>query len=201
MKRAFVLRSFPERLSSDLSRKIKIHFHWIGKLEKFVFSEVPSFYFRWKPPFARRTFLQKRLWKYRCYKWTVCSMLFTANIALDQEVIVADIVLELFIFTCLWCTPTHTFNRSRVATKDVVETETSSKNPKLETCVSRSIPRLENLWIMPFFLKNIITTSKLNFFWISGIFPTCFDHFSPANTVDKRHVELQKFCYAISLQY
>jgi len=104
-------------------------------------------------------------------------MLFTANAALDQEVIVADIVLAIFIFTRLWCTPTHTLNRSRVATRDVVETETarlrpgqnsetetSSKNSRLETCVARSIPRLENLWIMPIFLKHVITTSKLNFF-------------------------------------
>ena len=39
--------------------------------------------------------LQKRLWQSRCYKRMVCSVLFAANIALDQEVIVADIVLAL----------------------------------------------------------------------------------------------------------
>jgi len=70
-------------------------------------------------------------------------------------------LLALFIFTRVWCNPTHTFNRSRAATRGVVETETetwsklpdrdSSKNPRLETCVSRSIPRLENLWIMSIF--------------------------------------------------
>jgi len=28
---------------------------------KFVFSKVPSFYFGWKLPFARKTFMQDRL--------------------------------------------------------------------------------------------------------------------------------------------
>jgi len=42
---------------------------------------------------------------------------------------------------------------------------------------------------------------EIEFFRISDIVPTCFDRFSPADTADKRHVELQKFCYATSLQY
>jgi len=44
-------------------------------------------------------------------------MLFAANIEVEKDVIVADIVLALFIFTRFRCTPTHTFNRSRVATR------------------------------------------------------------------------------------
>jgi len=118
--------------------------------------------------------LQKRLWKSRCYKWTVCSIVFVPNIALDQEAIVADIVLALFIFTRFWCTPTHTFNRIRAATRDVAETETAysieiftstfavkvlrdrnlvkTRRSRLHQTIRDS--RLENLWIMPiFFLK------------------------------------------------
>jgi len=114
-------------------------------LISFVFDEVISFYFGWKSPFSRKTFLQKRLWKSRCNKRKVCSMLFAASIAVEQEVIVADIVLSLFIFTCFWYTPTHTFNRSRAATRDVVETETArprpGENSKIET--SSKYPRLE----------------------------------------------------------
>ena len=132
---------------------------------------------------GRKTFTGKRLWKSRCYKWTVCSTIFVPNIALDQEAVVADIVLALFIFTCFWCAPTHTFNRIRVATKDVVETETArprpgqnsetetlSNYPRLETCVSISIPRLENLWIMQYFSKKCHHHFEIEFFRISGIF-------------------------------
>jgi len=39
-------------------------------------------------------------------------MLFAANIALDQEVIMADIVLALYIYTLLTYTNTY-FHRSR----------------------------------------------------------------------------------------
>jgi len=49
--------------------------------------------------------------------------------------------------------------------------------------------------------KNIVATTKLQFFQISGIFPTCFGCFLSANTADKKHVDLQKFYYAILLQY
>jgi len=34
-------------------------------------------------------------------------MHFSANIAVEQEVIVAVIVIVLFTFTHFWCTPTH----------------------------------------------------------------------------------------------
>jgi len=39
-------------------------------------------------------------------------------------------------------------------------------------------------------LKNHVTTSNLNFFRISGFFLTCFGYFLPANTTDKKLVEL-----------
>ena len=46
--------------------------------------------------------------------------------------------------------------------------------------------RIENLWIMPIFFykfsKNIVATTKLQFFQISGIFPTCLGYFLSANT-------------------
>jgi len=34
-------------------------------------------------------------------------MPFSANIAVEQGVIVAVILIALFIFTHFWCTPTH----------------------------------------------------------------------------------------------
>ena len=49
--------------------------------------------------------------------------------------------------------------------------------------------------------KNIVTSTKLQFFRISGIFPTCFGCFLSANTADQKHVDLQKFHLAIFLQY
>jgi len=74
---------------------------------------------------------------------------------------------------------------------------------KIETSLKN--PRLKNLWIMPIlfykYSKNIVATTKLQFFQISGIFPTCFGCFLSANTADKKHVDLQKFYYAILLQY
>jgi len=49
--------------------------------------------------------------------------------------------------------------------------------PKLRDRDLVKFSRLENMWIMPKFSKNfqenVITTSKLKFFWISGIFLTC----------------------------
>jgi len=42
------------------------------------------------------------------------------------------------------------------------------------------------------FFKNVLITSDLNFFQISGIFPTCFGCFLPANTT-KKIFELKKF--------
>jgi len=43
------------------------------------------------------------------------------------------------------------------------------------------------------FSKNFVTTAKLQFFWISGIFPTCLGCFLLANTADQNHVDLQRF--------
>jgi len=42
-------------------------------------------------------------------------MLFTADIAVEQEVIVTVIKIAFFIFTRFWCAPI-TFSQSRVAT-------------------------------------------------------------------------------------
>jgi len=41
--------------------------------------------------------------------------------------------------------------------------------------------------------KNIVATTKLQFFRISGIFPTCFGCFLSASTADQKHIHLQKF--------
>jgi len=43
------------------------------------------------------------------------------------------------------------------------------------------------------FSKNIVATTKLQFFRISRIFLTCFGCFLSANTADQKHVDLQKF--------
>jgi len=80
------------------------------------------------------------------------------------------------------------------------ETETLSNNPRLETCVSISID-LKICGLCQYFSKKCHHHFEIEFFQISGIFPTCFGRFSPADTADKRHVEIQTFCYAISLQY
>jgi len=74
----------------------------------------------------------------------------------------------------------------------VVEALTSSlRNQKIWDS------RIENLWIMLIFFyklkKNIVTTTKLQFFRISGIFLTCFGCFLFANTAEQKHVDLQKF--------
>jgi len=39
-------------------------------------------------------------------------MLFAVNITVEQGVIVAVIVIALFVFTRLWCTPTHVQSKS-----------------------------------------------------------------------------------------
>jgi len=55
----------------------------------------------------RKTFLQKRLGKTRCFKCKICSMLFSANIAVEQGVIVTVFMIALFIFTFSRCTKTR----------------------------------------------------------------------------------------------
>jgi len=42
-------------------------------------------------------------------------MLLTANITVQQKVIVTTIRIALIVFTRLWRTPWHTFNGSRAA--------------------------------------------------------------------------------------
>jgi len=60
-----------------------------------------------KPPFARQTFLRKRLRTSRRYQCKICSMLYSANVSAEQGVVLAVIVIALFIFTRFSCTPTH----------------------------------------------------------------------------------------------
>jgi len=73
--------------------KCTVHFREIDKFLKFVVSKVPSFYFGWKPPFARKRFMQEPLWKSWCFQCKICSMSFAANIAV---VIVAAIMIAIF---------------------------------------------------------------------------------------------------------
>ena len=54
--------------------------------------------------------------------------------------------------------------------------------------------RLQNSGILPnVFLKNVIITSDLKFFQISGIFPSCFGCFLPANTTNKKSLNYRNF--------
>ena len=56
IKLAFEWRFFPEQLFSDLRRqKQKSLFAELTSFTKFVFSEVPSFYFGSKPPVVGKT--------------------------------------------------------------------------------------------------------------------------------------------------
>jgi len=58
------------------------------------------------------------------------------------------------------------------------ETETSSKIPTLETSKFLHFAEIS--------FKNVVITSKLNVFQISGIFPTCFGCSFPAKTTNKK---------------
>jgi len=68
--------------------------------------------FKLKLPFARNIFLSKRLRKYRCYKYRICSTLSAANITIQQEIIVVAITIMLCVFTRYWCAPTHRVARN-----------------------------------------------------------------------------------------
>ena len=122
-------------------------------------------------------------------------MHFAANIAVEQDVIVADIVLALFIFTRYWCTSTHTFNRIRLASR-MQSRPRPGQNSGTETSSKVRDSRLEfrdryrDLTICGLcqyfsknFPKNVITALKLKFFRISVIFP-------PALVVS--HLEIQQ---------
>jgi len=65
------------------------------------------------------------------------------------------------------------------------ETETWSSRPRIET--SKFVHFAE------FFLKDVVITSESNFFHISGIFPTCFGCFLPANTTNKTSLNYRNF--------
>jgi len=48
-------------------------------------------------------------------------------------------------------------------------------------------------WIVPKFFKNVVISSKFNFFRISWHFPTCFGCFLPANTTEKNSLSCRSF--------
>ena len=77
------------------SAKWKVCVLWIDNFLNFIYDEFPSLYFQSKSRFAGITFLQKRMWKCLCYKCMIWSGLFAANIAVEQEVIVAAITIDL----------------------------------------------------------------------------------------------------------
>jgi len=65
------------------------------------------FLFWMKATIGNKTFMQDRRRKSRWFESKICSMLFTACIPVEQEVIVTVIMIEFSIFTCFWCTPTQ----------------------------------------------------------------------------------------------
>ena len=73
------------------------------------------------------------------------------------------------------------------------ETETSSKTPRPRLEVRDRGSRLQNLCILQKFKKNVVITSDLNFFQISGIFPTCFGCFLPTNRTNKNSLNYRNF--------
>ena len=90
----------------------------------FIFSKAPRFHFGWKPPFSRKTFMQERLWKSRCFKCKICSMTSAANIAVEQGVIVATIMIA-FLYLHASDVHQHSFNRSLVATWPTQSTQST----------------------------------------------------------------------------
>jgi len=94
-------------LSSDLCRQIKSIFSWSWQVLNVCFSDVLVFYSASTHPFVRKMFLLKRMWKSRCHKCKICSLLFPGNIAVEQNVVAYGIIIALFIFTYFWCTQPH----------------------------------------------------------------------------------------------
>jgi len=101
-KTCICLAFIPEHLCSDSNRQIKSLPSLNWQVLKVVYSEVSSFCFGSKPPFAHKTILQKSLWKSPCY-----NVLFATIIAVEEEVVVAAITIALLRFTRFWCTQTH----------------------------------------------------------------------------------------------
>ena len=101
----------------------------------------------------------------------------------------------LYRFSSFWAAtrlfPVQSRACSGVVGTITFETETSSKIPR---------PRLENLWVLPE-LKQKCRRHLVKITVISGIFPTCFGCFLPANATEKKLVEIQKLYSSISLQY
>jgi len=81
----------------------------------------------------------------------------------------------------LWCRQWCSQN-GNLRDRDLVKT----LRPRLHQKSRGRDSRLQNMWILPKFSKKIfVIISKLNFFQISDIFPTCFGCFMPANTTNK----------------
>jgi len=76
------------------------------KILKFVFSKVPSFYFGWKPPFARKTYMQKRLRKSWCLsaRSAVC---FCSQCCSCHWPLWPPLWLRFYIYTLLMYTNTR----------------------------------------------------------------------------------------------
>jgi len=71
---------------------------------KFVFSEIPTLHFGKKPAFARKTSLQKHLWKSQCYKCTICNS--SQCFSWAQQVMAVAIATTQLMYT-------NTFNQAR----------------------------------------------------------------------------------------
>ena len=94
-----------------------------------------------------------------------------------------------------WCSRDRNLrNRDLVKTS---ETESPWLHQKFRDWESR----LQNLWIFLKFFKKMLSSLLSLFFRISGIFPTCFGCFLPANAMNKKLVELWNFYQAISFRY
>jgi len=121
----------------------------------------------------------------------VCHVLCEEFFMLDGRPHVAKLMLKQSL-VWQWCSQTVTFyTETDTWLKFRDETETSSKTPTIEVWDRDS--RLQNLCVLPKLKKNVVITSDLNFFQISGIFPTCFGCFLPTNTTNKNLWIIQIF--------
>jgi len=68
--------------------------------------------------------------------------------------------------------------------RDFIIKNSETRDLKFKTKTSKFVHFSE------IFGNNVIIISKLNLFQISGIFPTCFGCFLPANTTKEKLVEL-----------
>jgi len=66
-------------------------------LKVYIFWKVPSF-FGSMPTLACITFLQKRLWKSRCYMWKICIMFFQPILQLSRTSSCSPLSLRILYF-------------------------------------------------------------------------------------------------------